>query len=109
MNLISVAASSTITMFGIVALLVVGVGFYWLVSKQARLKHLAELRGKLDELSPSDPEYGPVRALYTSMAIDAERWGYFHSSTGTQSHGEGGSHGGSDYGSDHSGGGGDSH
>jgi hypothetical protein len=74
MNLIPVAASSTVTMFGVVASIV---GFYWLVNKRARLKHLTELRRKLDELSPSDPEYGAVRALYTSMTIDAERWGFF--------------------------------
>jgi len=35
------------------------------------------LKKKLDELKPSDPEYGAVRALYTSMVIDAERWGFF--------------------------------
>jgi hypothetical protein len=84
------------TVLCIVGLLSIGLGLFWLFNKQARLKHLAELRKKLDELRPSDPEYSGVRALYTSMVIDAERWGFFHSDTGS----------GNDAGStDHSGGG----
>jgi hypothetical protein len=66
-----------------VALLSIGLGLFWLFNKQARLKNLADLRKKLDELSPSDPEYSGVRALYTSMVIDAERWGFFHSDSGS--------------------------
>src|ERR1700738_5260359 len=73
----------------IVGLLSIVLGLFWLFNKQARLKHLAELREKLDELRPSDPEYGDVRALYTSMMIDAERWGFFHSGSGSD--GDGGS------------------
>ncbi len=65
------------TVVCIVGLLSIGLGVYWLFNKQARLRDLAELKKKLDELKPSDPEYGAVRALYTSMVIDAERWGFF--------------------------------
>ena len=57
----------------IVGLLSIGLCLFWLFNKQARLKHLTELRKKLDELTPFDPEYSDVRALYTSMVIDAER------------------------------------
>jgi hypothetical protein len=67
----------------IVGLLSIGIGVYWLFNKQARLRDLAELRKKLDELKPSDPEYGAVRALYTSMVIDADRWGFLHSGPGS--------------------------
>jgi hypothetical protein len=35
------------------------------------------MRERLDELQVSDPEHGAVRALYTSMVIDADRWGLF--------------------------------
>ena len=79
----------------IAGLLSVGLGIYWLVNKRARLRDLAELRKRLDELNPSDPEYGAVRALYTSMMIDAERWAFFQSGSGSD--GDGGS-------ADHSGG-----
>jgi len=72
---------------GIVCLLSIGLGVYWLFNKQARLRGLAELRKKLDELKPSDPEYGAVRALYTSMVIDAERWDFFHSGHGSADRG----------------------
>lgn len=77
-------------------LLSVGLGTYWLLNKRARLRDLADLRQRLDELTPADPEYGAVRALYTSMMIDAERWGFFH---GSGSDGDGGSadHGGADH------------
>ncbi|KYH03215.1 hypothetical protein SE91_12205 [Bradyrhizobium sp. DOA1] len=67
---------------GIAGLLSVGLGIYWLINKRARLRDLAELRRKLAELRPSDPEYGAVRALYTSMVVDAERWSFFHSGSG---------------------------
>jgi len=64
------------------------------------------LKKKLDELKPSDPEYGAVRALCTSMVIDAERWGFFNSGPGSA---DGGSadHSGGDHVGDGSSGGGD--
>lgn len=68
---------------GIACLLSIGPGVYWLFNKQARLRDLARLRKRLDELEPSDPEYGAVRALYTSMVIDADRWGFLHSGPGS--------------------------
>jgi hypothetical protein len=83
MNMFASPAAITTTVFGIVAMITVGLGVYWLFNKQARLRDLAELRKKLDDLEPSDPEYGAVRALYTSMVIDAERWGFFHSDSGS--------------------------
>ncbi len=109
MNFIANSAAITTTVFGIVALLMLGLGVYWLVNKRARLRDLAELRKKLDELQPTDPEYSAVRALYTSMVIDAHRWGLFHSDTGSD--GESGSahHSGDSHIGDHSGGGGDHH
>jgi uncharacterized membrane protein YgcG len=105
MNFIANAASITTVVFGVVALLAVGLGVYWLFNKQARLRCIAEMRKKLDKLEPTDPEYGPVRALYTSMVIDAHRWGFFHSDAGSD-----GSSGSADHsGGDQSGGGGDHH
>jgi hypothetical protein len=95
------------TVVCIVGLLSVGLGIYWLFNKQARLRDLAELRNKLDELKPSDPEYGGVRALYTSMVIDAERWGFFHSDSGSGGKGESVDHSGGDHVGDGSSGGGD--
>jgi hypothetical protein len=76
-KIIAGPAAVLTTVFCIAGLLSIGLGLYWLFNKQARLRDLAELRKKLDKLAPSDPEYGPVRALYTSMVIDAERWGFF--------------------------------
>lgn len=78
----------------VVCLLLIGLGVYWLFNKQARLRDLAELRRKLDELKLSDPEYGAVRALYTSMAVDAERWGFLHSGSGAGDDGGSTDHGG---------------
>jgi hypothetical protein len=84
------------TVVCIAGLLSVGLGIYYVFNKQARLRDLAELRKKLDLLKPSDPEYGAVRALYTSMMIDAERSGFFNSGTGSD--GDGGTdHGGGDH------------
>jgi hypothetical protein len=85
------------TVVCIVGALSIGLGVYWLFNKQARLRDLAELRKKLDELKPSDPEYGDVRALYTSMVIDAERWGFFHSGSGTGGDGGSADHSGGDH------------
>jgi hypothetical protein len=90
-----------------VGLLSVSVGIYWLFNKQARLRGLAELRKKLDELEPSDPEYSGVRALYTSMVIDAERWGFFHSDSVSSGDGGSADHGGVGHVGDGGSGGGD--
>jgi uncharacterized membrane protein YgcG len=109
MNFAAYSATFWAAVVGFVAFFAVGLGIYWLFNKKARLRHLAELRAKLDELDPSDPEYGSVRALYTSLVIDAERWGFFHSFSASDSHGGGLDHSGADHGGDHSGGGGDSH
>ena len=107
MNFIANPAVMTITVFGIVALFALGLGVYWLINKQARLRDMAELRRKLDELQPTDPEYNAVRALYTSMVIDAHRWGFFHSDAGSNSESDGAHHSGGA--NDHSSGGGDHH
>lgn len=95
------------TVVCIAGLLSVGLG-YWLFNKRARLRDLAELRSRLDELKPSDPEYGAVRALYTSMMIDAERWGFFHAGSGSDDDGGSADHGGGDHVGD-GGSGGDHH
>jgi hypothetical protein len=107
MNIIASTAAVTTTVLGVSALLMVGLGIYWLFNKQARLRHIAELRKKLDEMRPTDPEYGAVRALHTSMVIDAQRWGFFKGDDASRAH-DGGAHsGGGDAGD--SGGGGDGH
>jgi uncharacterized membrane protein YgcG len=108
MSMLAGPAAIAITVFGIVALVTLGTGIYWLFNKQARLRDIAEMRAKLDELAPSDPEYGAARALYTSMVVDAERWGFFAAESGSGGHGGSADHGGSDHGGD-SGGGGHSH
>lgn len=90
-----------------VGLLSIGLSVYWLFNKQARLRDLAEMRRRLDELAPTDPEYGAVRALYTSMVIDAERWGFFHADSGSGGDGGSAAHGGGDHGGDGGAGGGD--
>ena len=105
MSVIAGSAALVTTVFGIAGLLAVGLGIYWLFNKQARFRDLAELRKKLDQLEPSDPEYGAVRALHTSMVIDAERWGFFHSDAGSDGHGGSAHHGGSDHSGGDSGGG----
>ena len=85
------------TVVGLVALLPLGFGIYWLFNKQARLRDLAELRKRLNELGVSDPEYGAVRALYTSMMVDAERWGFINSSSRSGGDGESADHSGGDH------------
>jgi uncharacterized membrane protein YgcG len=102
-------SSFFLSLYGIAALVVVCVGIYWLFNKKAKQKQLAELRAKLEQMQSSDPEYGQVRALYTSMMIDAHRWEFFHGSdaagSGSPHHSDSGSHSSGD----HSGGGGDGH
>lgn len=101
-------SSFFLSLYGIAALVAVGVGVYWLFNKKAKQKQLAELRARLEQMQSSDPEYGAVRALYTSMMIDAHRWEFFHGSDAAGSssshHSDGGSH---SSGGDHAGGGGD--
>ena len=58
---------------GLAALVLLGFGVYWLFNKQARQRQLAELRARLDEMSPTDPQYNQARALYTSLMIEAHR------------------------------------
>ena len=112
MNLMMGDGSATILLFGIAGLLCVGFAIYWRFDKQAKLRHIAEFRKKLDELHPTDPEYGAVRALYTSMVIDAHRWGHLSSDSGSDDHGGDGGHGGGEHSGGHGGdggGGGDGH
>jgi uncharacterized membrane protein YgcG len=105
---VNYASTFSLSLYGIAALVALGLGIYWQFNNKAKQRQLAELREKLEVMKPSDPEYGPVRALYTSMMIDAHRWDFFHGSDA----GGGGSHhsdSGSHSGGDHSGGGGDGH
>jgi hypothetical protein len=81
----------------IAGLLAIGIAVYWLFNRLARLRDLARLRKKLDELKPSDPEYAAVRALYTSMVIDAGRGGFSHSGPGSADGGSEGGSGGGDH------------
>lgn len=107
-SMLAIPAAVTITVFGIVALVTLGLGMYWLFNKQARLRDIAEMRAKLDELAPSDPEYGAARALYMSMVVDAARWGFFAAESGSGGDSGTADHGGSDHVGD-SGGSGHSH
>ena len=79
-------AATTITMLGVFLLFPLSLGVYWLFNKQARLREIAELRELYARLTPTDPEYGTVRALYTSMVIDAERWGFYRSDPTSSNH-----------------------
>ena len=90
-------AGALVTFSGIAALIVLSVGIYWLFNKQVRLREIARLREKLAKLTHMDPEYGAVRALYTSMVIDAERWGFYHSGSGSHSDGASADHSGSNH------------
>ncbi|MGJ5180533.1 hypothetical protein ACQR16_25210 [Bradyrhizobium oligotrophicum] len=83
-------AVALVTLFGLAALGMLCVAVYWLFNKQVRLKELARVREPLARHNPSDPEYNTVRTLYTSMVIDAERLGFFHSGAPSGDHG--GSH-----------------
>jgi len=107
-QVVSFVALSFTSLFGIAALVVVGIGVYWLFNKKAKQKQLAELRAKYEQMKPADPEYNQVRALYTSMMIDAHRWEFSHgldtAGTGSSHHSDSGSHSSGD-----SGGGGDGH
>jgi hypothetical protein len=102
------SAAIPIIAFGIGAVIFLGISIFWLFNKRAKSRHLAYLRARLAELEPSDPEYNLVRRLYISMAIDAERSGYFRSDAGSSDQGASVSHGSGDYVADF-GGGGDHH
>jgi hypothetical protein len=106
-NIIAGPAVVWTTLVCIVGLLSIGFGIYWLFNKQARLRDLAELRKKLDELKPSDPEYGDVRALYTSMVLGAARSWFFHPGSASDGHGGSTDHSGGDHVGDGGSGGGD--
>ena len=91
-------AIAWVTLFGVLMLIVLSAGVYWLFNKQVRLREIAILREKLSRLTTMDPEYGAVRALYTSMVIDAQRWHFFHSDAASADHGGGHHAGGNDAG-----------
>lgn len=100
MPILNNVATAFTSLYGLAGLTLLGVGIYWLFNKKARQAQLAELRKRLDELQPTDPEYNQVRALYTSMMIDAQRWDFFHhSDSGDMGHhSDSGSHSSGDYG-----------
>ncbi|MBR0850652.1 hypothetical protein JQ543_23120 [Bradyrhizobium diazoefficiens] len=102
MSMLASPATMTVTLFGIVALVTLGMATYWLFNRRTRLRDIAALRQKLDELKPSDPQYGAVRALYTSMVVDAERLGFFPAEVPSGGHGGSADHGSSDHVSGHS-------
>ncbi|CCD89016.1 conserved protein of unknown function [Bradyrhizobium sp. ORS 285] len=83
-------AVAWVTFFGVLMLIILGAGIYWLFNKRARLRDIEILREKLGQMTTMDPEYGAVRALYTSMVIDAHRWHFYHSDAASGDHG--GSH-----------------
>lgn len=90
-------AAFTVTLLGLFLLFPLGLGVYWLFNKQARLRDIAELRIRMAQLAPNDPEYGTVRALYTSMVIDAERWRFFHADAASRDDSGSDHHVGSDH------------
>jgi hypothetical protein len=87
-------AHAWIGLLGVAAMLALAVGLYLILSTKARKRRLIALRTKLDEMRPSDPEYGQVRALYTDMAIQARRRDVFDESNSGdgRAHHDGGSH-----------------
>ncbi|UFZ05923.1 hypothetical protein LQG66_06335 [Bradyrhizobium ontarionense] len=85
-------AAAFVTLFGLAALGMLCIAVYWLFNKHVRLRELARVRELLARYNPSDPEYNTVRALYTSMVIDAERWSFFHSDSASMDHGGDGHH-----------------
>lgn len=74
---IHISAGFFSTVFALAGGVAIGFSIYWLFNKQAKARQLAELRKQMDDLRPTDPEYNQVRALYTSMMIDAQRWEFF--------------------------------
>jgi len=89
------------SLYGIFALILIFFILYWLINKREREKQLSDLRAKLFELQPTDPEYNQARALYISMMIDAHQRDIFYGSSsgidGILHQTETNSHGGSDH------------
>lgn len=105
-SLFNGAAIVFANLYGVVGLVCVGIGIYWVFNKKAKKRQLAVLRKRLDELQPSDPEYNQVRALYASMMLAAASHSVYSEGGGADNmhHSDNGGHGGSDF----SGGGSDS-
>lgn len=99
-GILSALSSMFVNLYGIAGLLILCFGAYWLFNKKAKQRHIAELRATLKELSPTDPEYNQVRALYTDMVIRANHWDLFYGHD-LAGHSCGGDSGGHDYGSCH--------
>ena len=96
-------------LYGIAGLVALSYCIYWLFSKEAKKRQIAELRKRMDEMSPTDPEYNQVRMLYISMMIESTSGVFFNSfdsspSSDCSSHGDishsGHDHSGSHYGGD---------
>jgi hypothetical protein len=90
-----------ISLYGIFALILIFFSIFWLINKSLREKQLSDLRAKLLELQPTDPEYNQARALYISMMIDAHQRDIFYGSSfgidGSLHQTDTNSHGGSDH------------
>ena len=84
----------------LIGMYVIGLMIYWFFNKKAHARDLAEIRKKLEELKPTDPEYNQARALYASMEIAAEHRELLHSAAydggghdlAHSSHDDGGGH-----------------
>jgi hypothetical protein len=92
-------AHAWIGLLGVAAMLALAVGLYLILNTKARKRRLVALRAKLDEMKPSDPEYGQVRTLYNDMAIHAHRRDVLDESNSGdgRAHHDGGSHSTGDY------------
>ena len=80
MQAFAIPPQVTALLIGGLALIGFLVAVYIVLDKKRRAQRIAWLRDELAKMSPHDPEYNQVRALYLSLAIGAmgaemDSWG----------------------------------
>jgi hypothetical protein len=54
---------------GISGMAAIVLAVYWVFKKEAKKRHLEELRRIYESMSPTDPQYNTARALFIAAAI----------------------------------------
>lgn len=70
LNIPDIVFQALTTLLGVTALFAVGLGLYWVVNRDARRRHIEELRKDWERLAPTDPNYNTARALFIAASLE---------------------------------------
>lgn len=82
---------------GISGLVAIGLAAYWVFKKEAKKRHLKELRRLYENMSPTDPQYNTARALFLAASISDAASDHGYGSEGSSTGGGGSGNGAGDH------------